>query len=119
VAQLCSTIPRDASVVILDRSVAQQFTQVIRGMCGVPAAWVTGRPAAVTGVLDGIARAGRRPVLLGARRAQLDGFGGTPFRVLDLVTTQDPHQLTRPPTALATIRFVIWMVAPRPGGTGT
>jgi hypothetical protein len=119
VAQLCSTIPRDASVVILDRSVARQFTQVIRGMCSVPAAWVTGRPAAVTGVLDGIARAGRRPVLLGARRAQLDGFGGTPFRVLDLVTTQDPHQLTRPPTALATIRFVIWMVAPRPGGTGT
>jgi len=119
VGQLCSTIPRDASVVILDRSVAQQFTQVIRGMCGVPVAWMSGRrPAAVTGVLDGIARAGRRPVLLGARRAQLDGFGGTPSQVLDLLTTQDPHQLTRPPTALAGIRFVIWMVAPRPGGTG-
>jgi hypothetical protein len=118
VAQLCSAIPRDASVVILDRSVARQFTQVIRGMCGIPAAWMTGPPTAVAGVLDGIARAGRRPVLLGARRAQLDGFGGTPDRVLDLVTTQDPHQLTRPPTALASIRFVIWMVAPRPGGTG-
>ena len=62
--------------------------------------------------------AGRRPVLLGARRAQLDGFGSTPVRVLDLFTTQDPHELTRPPTALASIRFVVWMVAPRPGGTG-
>jgi hypothetical protein len=119
VAQLCSTIPPDASVVILDRSVAQRFTQVIRGMCGVPTAWMAGAaPSAVTGVLDGIARAGRRPVLLGARRGELAGFGGTPQRVLDLITTQDPHQLTSPPTALASIHFIVWMVAPRPGGTG-
>jgi hypothetical protein len=57
-------------------------------------------------------------VLLAARRGQLAGFGGTPARVLDLATTQDPHQLTSPPTALATIHFVIWMLAPRAGGTG-
>jgi hypothetical protein len=69
-------------------------------------------------VLDGIARAGRQPVLLAARPGQLAGFGGTPARVLDLATTQDPHQLTSPPTALATIHFVIWMLAPRAGGTG-
>jgi hypothetical protein len=119
VAQLCSAIPRDASVVILDRAVAAQFTQVIRGMCGVPAAWMAARPAgAVAQVLNGIAGAGRRPVLLGARPGQLADFGGTPARVLDLATTQDPHQLTSPPTTLATIHFVIWMLAPRAGGTG-
>lgn len=119
VAQLCSSISPDSSVVILDRTVAQQFTQVIRGMCGVPAAWMVGRPpAAVAGVLNGIARAGRQPVLLGARRGELGGFGGTPARVLDLVTTQDPHQLTSPPTALAPIHFVIWLLAPRAGGAG-
>jgi hypothetical protein len=119
VTRLCSSIAPNSSVVILDRAVAQQFTQVIRGMCGVPAAWMVGRPpAAVAGVLDGIARAGRQPVLLGARRGELRGFGGTPARVLDLATTQDPHQLTSPPTALATIHLVIWMLAPRAGGTG-
>jgi hypothetical protein len=119
VEQLCSAIPRNASVVILDPTVAQQFTQVVRGMCGVPAAWITGRgPAAVARVLNGIGRAGRQPVLLGARPGQLAGFGGTPDRVLDLTTTQDPHQLTSPPTTLATIHYVIWMLAPRAGGTG-
>jgi hypothetical protein len=119
VGQLCSSIPADSSVVILDRTVAQQFTQVIRGMCGVPAAWMVGRPStAVAGVLNGIARTGRQPVLLGARRSELLGFGGTPVRVLDLVTTQDPHQLTSPPTALAPIHFIIWMLAPQAGGTG-
>ncbi|HMH91695.1 MAG TPA: hypothetical protein VK586_11515 [Streptosporangiaceae bacterium] len=119
VTQLCSSIQPNSSVVILDRTVAQQFTQVIRGTCGVPAAWMIGAPpTAVAGVLNGIARAGRQPVLLGARRGELAGFGGTPARVLDLVTTQDPHQLTSPPTALATIHFVIWMLAPRAGGTG-
>jgi hypothetical protein len=119
VTQLCSSIAPNSSVVILDRAVAQQFTQVIRGMCGVPAAWMVGRPpTAVAAVLDGIARAGRQPVLLGARRGELRGFGGTPERVLDLATTQDPHQLTSPPTALATIHFVIFMLTPRAGGTG-
>jgi hypothetical protein len=92
---------------------------VIRGMCGVPAAWMVGRPStAVAGVLNGIARTGRQPVLLGARRSELGGFGGTPARVLDLATTQDPHQLTSPPTVLAPIHFVIWMLAPQGGGTG-
>jgi hypothetical protein len=120
VARLCSVIRPDSSVVILDRQVAQQFTQVIRGMCGVPAAWMAGQPpSAVAGVLDGIARAGRRPVLLGAGRGELSGFGGRPTRVLDLATTQDPHELTSPPTALAPDRFVIWMLAPQPGSVGT
>jgi hypothetical protein len=119
VDSLCSSIQRDSSVVIVDRTVAQEFTQVIRGMCGVPAAWIVGRPpSAVAGVLNGIARAGRRPVLLGARPGQLAGFGGTPAKVLDLTTTQDPHQLTSPPTALASIHFVIWMIAPRAEETG-
>ena len=119
VTQLCSSLPPSSSVVILDRTMAQQFTQVIRGMCGVPTAWMVGAPpTAVAGALNRIARAGRQPVLLAARRGQLAGFGGTPARVLDLTTTQDPHQLTSPPTALATIHFVIWMLAPRAGGTG-
>jgi hypothetical protein len=120
VAQLCAAIPRHSSVVIVDSTVAQQFTQVIRGMCGVPAAWMTGRPPqALAGVLDGIAGAGRRPVLLAGRRGQLTGFGGRPVRVLDLPTTIDPEQLASPPVTPLRVRYVVWMVTPKPAAVGT
>jgi hypothetical protein len=116
---LCASIPRPASVVILDRLVAARFTQVVRGMCGVPAARVTGQPAgAVRAVLARIRRAGRRPVLLGASRAELAPFGGSPVRVVHLVSTQDPHQLTQPPTRLMPIRYEVWLSAPSGPGSG-
>ena len=41
VRELCGAIGPDASVLILDRQVAQRFTQVIRGMCGVPVGWMS------------------------------------------------------------------------------
>jgi hypothetical protein len=120
VAQLCAAIPPNASVVIVDPTVAQEFTQVIRGMCGVPAAWMTGRPpAAVARVLDGIAGAGRHPVLLGSRRGEVTGFGGRPGRVLDLPTTIDPEQLSSPPVTPLRVRYVIWMATPQPAAVGT
>jgi hypothetical protein len=116
---LCSALGPSASVLIVDRQVAAQFTQVIRGMCGVPAAWVAGQPPqAVQNVLSGIGRAGRRPVLLGARPSELLPYGGSPVRVLDLTTTQDPHTLTQPPTTLWRARYVIWMSTPSGFGAG-
>ncbi len=117
VSRLCSYLGPSASVLILDRLVAAQFTQVIRGMCGVPVGWMTGQsPQAVQNVLSGIDRAGRRPVLLGARRSEVSAYGGSSVRVLDLLTTQDPHTLTQPPTTLWPAHYVIWMSAP--GGSG-
>jgi hypothetical protein len=117
---LCASIGRSSSVVIVDRVVAHQFTQVIRGMCGVPVAWMIGQSAtSVTSVLNGIVAAGRHPVLLAARRSQLTALGGSPVRVLDLKTTQDPHELTQPPTTPWPIRYVVWMSAPRSPGVGT
>ena len=72
VNRLCSSLGPSASVVIVAWPVAQQFTQVIRGMCGVPTAWMVGQPTgAVQTVLTSIEHAGRRPVLLGARPSQL------------------------------------------------
>ena len=51
--------------------VADRLTQVVRGMCGVPAARIRPVPAATMDqVLRGIEQAGRRPVLLASRRAQ-------------------------------------------------
>jgi hypothetical protein len=119
VEQLCASIQGNSSVVIIDRQIAQRFTQVIRGMCGVPAAWVVGQPVtAVDSIVSGISRAGRHPVLLGSRRSQLAGFGGTPVKVMDLRTTQDAHELTKPPTGPAKIHFVIWMLVPEPAAVG-
>jgi hypothetical protein len=57
-------------------------------------------------------------VLLGSRPGQLAGYGGSPVRVLDLATTQDPHTLTQPPTTLWPAHYVIWMSAPSGGNNG-
>src|SRR6185437_5096965 len=87
VEQLCGSIRHDSSVVIVDPLVAARFTQVIRGMCGVPTAWVVGQPAStVERAVSGILSAGRHPVVLGARRRQLSAFGGSPVRVFELST---------------------------------
>ncbi len=58
VGRLCSSLGPSASVVIVDRLVAQQFTQAIRGMCDVPVAWIARRPVGdVENVVAGIERA--------------------------------------------------------------
>jgi len=120
VSRLCASIGRSSSVVIVDWRIAQQFTQVIRGLCGVPVGWMVGQPTSAVGrVLAGIATAGRHPLLLAARPAQLTAFGGSPVRVLDLTTTQDPQELTQPPTTPRRVHYVIWMSASSSPGVGT
>jgi hypothetical protein len=111
VDRLCSSLGPSATVVIVAWPVAQQFTQVIRGMCGVPVAWIVGQPTGdVQSVLTDIERTGRRPVLLAARPSQLYPYGGgSPVRVVDLSTSQDPHTLTQPPTMLSPAHYVVWM----------
>ncbi len=111
VSRLCSSLGSAPSVVIVDRTVAAEFTQVIRGMCGDPTASMAGQPAGdMQGVLAGIEHAGRRPVLLGASASELYAYGGgSPVRVLDLATSEDPHTLTQPPAALWPVHYVIWM----------
>jgi hypothetical protein len=116
---LCSSLGPSASVVIVDQPVAQQFSQVIRGMCGVPVASMSGQSeSAVENVVFAIGRTGRRAVLLGGRASELSNYGGDPIRVLDLTTTQDPHTLTRPPGAPGSAHYEIWMTAPGSASTG-
>ena len=114
VRRLCKAIPPDSSVVILDQLTADRFAQVVRGMCGLPTAVVTSR-AALSPVIAGIEHVGRRPVLLAGNQAELPG---TPKEVVNLLTTQEAHNLTTPPTRTWLIHYTVWMstsTVPSPG----
>ncbi|HYZ56243.1 MAG TPA: glycosyltransferase 87 family protein [Streptosporangiaceae bacterium] len=113
VRSLCAQIGPNASAVILDRVTAEQFSQVLRGMCATPTASIDNPSlASVESVMAGIQRAGRRPVLLAGQESRLAPYGGAPREALNLLTTQDAHELTQPPTGTWPIHFVIWMSQP-------
>ncbi|HET9897800.1 MAG TPA: hypothetical protein VFQ44_22955 [Streptosporangiaceae bacterium] len=117
---LCSAIGRSSSVVILDQRLAAGFTQVIRGMCGVPVAWMASgtSSAEVDAVLAAISKAGRHPVVLGAKPAEVAGFGGSPTLVLNLRTTQESHDLTQAAGAPLPAKYTVWMVSGTSGAVG-
>jgi hypothetical protein len=113
IRELCSQIGPNASVIIVDPLTADRFSQVIRGMCATPATRIDDpTPDEVSTVVTGIEHAGRRPVLLAGTQSQLSAYGGGARKVLDLLTTQDAHELTQPPTRTWPIHFVIWMSSP-------
>ena len=121
VDQLCASVPADASVVVVNYATASRFLQLIRGMCGVPAARLfLPAPASVQATVAGIRHAGRRPVLLAAKQAQLTPFGGPVRQVMTLHSTADAHPLTGPPTGTSPLNLTVWMSGRRPdlrGGT--
>ncbi|HEV3291073.1 MAG TPA: hypothetical protein VG123_19010 [Streptosporangiaceae bacterium] len=113
VRQLCAALPQNSSVLLLDQVSAREFSQVIRGMCGVPAAVMAGAaPSQVDAVVGEITRGGRRAVLLAASPAELSPYRPAPRRVLALSTVQDAHVLTQPPASGWPVRYVLWMSGP-------
>jgi len=123
VSGLCSAIGQDASVVFVDASTANSLSQVVRGVCGQPAASAAGAsPLAISQVVGSITRAGRRPVLLGASQSQLAVFGASlgamPRLVLSLHTTGDAAVLTGPPAGVWPVSYAVWMAAPASPGSG-
>ncbi len=110
---LCAAIGPDASVVILDSLTADRFAQVARGQCDTPTA-IMDQPtrATVDGVLAGIERAGRRPVLMAQDQSQLAAYGGGPREVVNLLTTQEAHDLTTPATRTWPIQYTVWLSDP-------
>jgi hypothetical protein len=110
---LCAAIPRDSAVVIVDRSIADTFTELVRGMCGVPVARTHDPGIRAAGdVIRGIRQSGRQPVLLGARKRQLKAYGAPPRRIVALRSTQDSHTLIRPPRATWKLTVNVWMSEP-------
>ena len=120
VNELCAAIGPDASVVILDSLTADRFAQVIRGICDTPAAVLTNPTKAKTSaVVQGIEGVGRRPVLLAQEQAELTAYGAPAREVVNLLTTQEAHDLISPPTRTWLIHYTVWMSEPAitsPGG---
>jgi hypothetical protein len=98
-------------VVILDQLTADRFAQVVRGICGMPTAVLTSVKQ-ITPVVEGIESTGRRPVLLTESEDQLPTGGSTPLEAIDLLTTQEAHNLTAPPTRTWLIHYTVWMSVP-------
>jgi hypothetical protein len=111
VNDLCGTIGPEASVVILDQLTADRFAQVIRGICGVPAAVLTNAKT-LSRVDEGIEAVGRRPVFLAENASELPSDGTKPNEVVNLLTTQEAHNLTAPPTRTWLIHYTVWMSVP-------
>jgi hypothetical protein len=111
---LCRAIGPDAAVVILDSLTADRFAQVIRGMCGTPTAVLTNPTrTTINTVVSGIESVGRRPVLLAQQQAELTGPS---IRVVNLLTAQEAHNLTAPPTRTWLIHYTVWMSVPAGAG---
>jgi hypothetical protein len=125
VSGMCAAIPARASVLIVFGRTEWELSEVVRGMCGVPVAGlipVAGRSpadgltadqvATVRRIVRGIRQAGREPVLLAARRAQLRFAGGPRKRIMKLLTAGDEHTLTTPPLGTSPFGVSVWMSVP-------
>jgi len=110
VEKLCRAIPPGSSVVIVSPLLSGRWTEVVRGMCDVPAGRVnSGSAKNMAATIRGIRRAGRIPVLLGAWPMALEGYGTTVREIVNLQTHADISTLLKPPLTTQERSEIIWM----------
>ncbi len=121
VDKVCEAIPANASVLIVDNTMMQQFGQAIRGMCNVPTAGaVTENPttqtiAASTILADvrAIEKAGRLPYVIAPTSQQLEPLGiGTVNYVMSEDTSIDGHNIFSAPRNPIPQRFTVYSWEP-------
>ncbi|WP_246249544.1 hypothetical protein [Actinomadura litoris] len=110
---LCDRLGPGRSVVVVERATADRFLQVVRGMCGLPAARTTSsaRPADVRRVIGRVYATGRRPVIMGAEPGQVARYGPA-TRALALATRQDGRTLDGPPGSTWGLTVEVWIAEP-------
>jgi len=114
VKKLCAAIPRGSPVVIITPLVGSEFAEIIRGMCGDPAAIIdTDQFSTVAATVRVIERAGRRPVLLAGFRSHLVGFGSPVRRIAELRWREDENTLTTAPMDTRPFIGNLWMTEPQ------
>lgn len=120
--EMCRAIGPNAAAIIVSRSTADRFSQVIRGMCGIPTARVTVLPGArvappgdVARVASKVVASGRRPVMLGDGSADVTPYGQV-SRVFHVLGRRDPNYLTSRPKGTWPLTLNVWMAKPVYGG---
>jgi hypothetical protein len=110
---MCHAIGANASVVFVDLYSAGQFTQLVRGMCGVPTAWLNqpGNVPDVERIVAKIEKGGRKPVLLSQNTRNLTAFGPA-RRVFHVNTRQDQRTLVTPPYSTWKFTSNLYMTDP-------
>ncbi|MFI0447855.1 hypothetical protein [Actinomadura sp. 6N118] len=110
---MCQKLGPGRSIVVVERVTADRFLQVIRSMCGLPAARTVdgARPADIQRVAGKIWAAGRHPVILGAEARQVSPYG-QPVRIVELRTRQDERTLVESPNGSWSLNVSVWMSEP-------
>jgi hypothetical protein len=114
--ETCAAIPSDSSVLIVDQHLTSQWSELIRGMCGVPTTgyWPAQPTSAMvnTAITD-IERTGRRPVVLAATHTELDQLPpGNVRKVTTLYTEIDETLVYSAPHDNVSKRYIIYMWEP-------
>lgn len=117
--QTCAEIPAPASVLIVEPNTASKFMQLVRGMCGVPTAYVNPpAPETVHRIIGEVHARGRDAVLAADRAEVLLPYlppGVEPTHPFDVHTDQDPSTLMKPPAGAWRFNGDMWIaVIPRP-----
>ena len=114
---MCHRIGPRATVLIVERVTADRFTQLIRGMCGMPSGRVrvrAGSTAAsedVARIIQKVIAAGRRPVILGANSADVAPYGRA-SQVFRVLTRRDSSSLVAAPQGTWSLTINVWMADP-------
>lgn len=118
--QVCAALGTDDVVIALDNRAANEWPQVIRGVCDRPSSSLdvaditdTEAVAAQVGPIAArISAAGNTPVLLAATvegESVIEALGLEADRVVDLNTTEDQRYLTQVPDGEAELDVDVWL----------
>lgn len=117
-ADYCRALEPGDVVLAVDDWAVNHWTQVTRGMCGVPAVATTGRlrddPDRVRAAAQRLdervrARGGRVLLVAHRERSSLTDIGARDVReVLDTTIPEDPHVLETRPERLDPLRLTVW-----------
>jgi hypothetical protein len=117
VDQVCGRLEPGDAVLAVDNRTANEWPQLVRGVCGRPAATlkvvepsVGGPPARA--IADRMVAAGSRPVLIAGTPDGADllrELGLDPVLVVDLKTTEDQRYLTRVPNGTQSLPVQVWL----------
>ncbi len=115
---VCDVLEPGDMVLLVDSRAANEWPQVVRGMCGVPALAVTTAvrkdPGALAALVDTVDEAvsgtGGRLVLLAADSAEaIDGLGVPAQPIADIVVREDQHALEAPPLGTDRLPTRVWL----------